>query len=48
MLADRNLTVHTYKEALAAALYPRLAGHRVALIEWLAAVERRLAKPARR
>lgn len=32
---DRNLTVHTYGETLANAIYSRLAGHAALLDRWL-------------
>ena len=35
MVDDRNLTVHTYSEALANAIYSRLAGHAALLDRWL-------------
>lgn len=35
MLVDRNLTTHTYDEALAKSVYSRLAGH-LLLVEALA------------
>ena len=41
MADDRNLTAHTYNEALAAAIFARLPGHATVLHVWLAAVERR-------
>jgi nucleotidyltransferase substrate binding protein (TIGR01987 family) len=41
MVDDRNLTVHTYNEPLAEAIYSRLADHASVLESWLAALERR-------
>jgi nucleotidyltransferase substrate binding protein (TIGR01987 family) len=41
MVDDRNLTVHTYNEPLAEAIYSRLAGHAALLEGWLTALERR-------
>jgi nucleotidyltransferase substrate binding protein (TIGR01987 family) len=35
---DRNLTSHTYNEALAQALYERLPAHAALLAKWLAAM----------
>ena len=35
MVDDRNLTVHTYSESLANAIYGRLAGHASLLDGWL-------------
>jgi nucleotidyltransferase substrate binding protein (TIGR01987 family) len=35
MVDDRNLTVHTYSETLANAIYGRLAGHAALLDRWL-------------
>ncbi len=40
MVDDRNLTVHTYNEALARAIFARLAGHAEALGGWLDALEK--------
>jgi nucleotidyltransferase substrate binding protein (TIGR01987 family) len=45
MVDDRNLTAHTYDEALAEALYGRLAGHRELMEQWLRAIASRL-RPA--
>ena len=42
MTDDRNLTVHTYNEPLADAIYSRIAGYIPLLDEWLGALERRL------
>ena len=36
MADDRNLTVHTYNEALASVLFARLGGHAALLDRWLA------------
>jgi nucleotidyltransferase substrate binding protein (TIGR01987 family) len=36
MADDRNLTVHTYNEALAIALYGRFGGHAALFDRWLA------------
>ncbi len=44
MADDRNLTVHTYNEALAAAIFSRLPGHAEVLIAWLADMRDRLDK----
>ena len=38
MADDRNLTVHTYSEALANAIYGRLAGYASLLDNWLGAM----------
>ena len=38
MVDDRNLTVHTYDEALAEAIFARLPGHVLTLGAWLAAI----------
>jgi len=43
MTDDRNLTVHTYNEALAAAIASRLPGHARLLGEWLGAIVRAVA-----
>jgi len=40
MIDDRNLTVHTYNEALAQMIASRLAQHATALANWIAAVNR--------
>jgi len=39
MIDDRNLTSHTYNEALAVAIHGRLAGYAGLLGRWLAAME---------
>jgi nucleotidyltransferase substrate binding protein (TIGR01987 family) len=44
MADDRNLTVHTYNEFLADAIYSRIAGHAVIMEAWLAATEDRIRK----
>jgi len=41
MVDDRNLTVHTYNEPLAEAIYSRLAAHASVLGAWLSGLERR-------
>jgi nucleotidyltransferase substrate binding protein (TIGR01987 family) len=41
MADDRNLTAHTYNEALARAIFGRLPGHLEVLERWLAALESR-------
>ena len=38
MADDRNLTVHTYNEALAGVLFARLDGHAALLDRWLASL----------
>jgi nucleotidyltransferase substrate binding protein (TIGR01987 family) len=42
MAEDRNLTVHTYNEQLAEAIYARLPGHAQVMEAWLDAIEQRL------
>ena len=42
MADDRNLTVHTYNEALANAIFARLPQHAAALEVWLKAMSQRL------
>ncbi|MBI5506945.1 MAG: nucleotidyltransferase substrate binding protein [Deltaproteobacteria bacterium] len=42
MIDDRNLTVHTYNEALAQAIASRLSPHAEALAGWIAAVSERV------
>jgi nucleotidyltransferase substrate binding protein (TIGR01987 family) len=42
MAEDRNLTVHTYNEQLAEAIYARLPGHARLMRVWLDAIEQRL------
>jgi len=41
MARDRNLTVHTYNEELAEAIYSRLREHAELMERWLQAMERR-------
>lgn len=41
MVDDRNLTVHTYNEALAEAIYARLPEYARLFTVWLAATERK-------
>ncbi len=43
MADDRNLTVHTYQEALAQQIFGRLAGHCDLLHAWIEAMRARLA-----
>ena len=40
MADDRNLIVHTYKEALAEEIFGRLKGHAAVLEGWLGAMEK--------
>lgn len=42
MADDRNLTVHTYNESLADAIYSRLAGYSELMGHWLGAMEGRV------
>lgn len=42
MVDDRNLTTHTYNEALAEEIYSRLAGYADLIGAWLAAMTARL------
>ncbi len=42
MVAERNLTVHTYNEELAQAIFNRLTGHEAVMEKWLKAVESHL------
>ena len=42
MADDRNLTVHTYNEALANAIFARLPQHAAALEGWVKAMAQRL------
>lgn len=42
MADDRNLVVHTYKEALAKEIFGRLADHAAILAAWLAAMRHEL------
>jgi nucleotidyltransferase substrate binding protein (TIGR01987 family) len=46
MTDDRNLTAHTYNEALADAIFGRLSGHLAALEAWTAAMQKRMAGSA--
>jgi nucleotidyltransferase substrate binding protein (TIGR01987 family) len=41
MADDRNLTVHTYNESLAEAIFSRLPGHVRVIERWLGAMEAR-------
>jgi nucleotidyltransferase substrate binding protein (TIGR01987 family) len=41
MADDRNLTAHTYNEALAEAIYNRLGGYSQLMDQWLRAMEER-------
>lgn len=41
MTDDRNLTVHTYNEPLAVAIFERIPGHYILLDTWLVAIEQR-------
>ena len=45
LVDDRNLTAHTYNEALAQAIWSRLPTHLSILQRWLATLERAIAKP---
>jgi hypothetical protein len=40
MADDRNLTIHTYNQALAEEIFSRLAGHARTLDAWLDSRER--------
>jgi len=40
LVDDRNLTSHTYNEALAQAIWSRLPGHLAVLQQWMEALER--------
>lgn len=42
MATDRNLTVHTYNEKLAQAIYKRLAKHAKVMRAWLEAMEKQV------
>lgn len=42
MIDDRNLTVHTYNESLAVAIYSRLESYARLMEEWLAEIAKRL------
>jgi uncharacterized protein YutE (UPF0331/DUF86 family) len=44
MVDDRNLTVHTYNEALALQIFSRLAGYSSMMTRWLEGMESRIAK----
>jgi nucleotidyltransferase substrate binding protein (TIGR01987 family) len=44
MIADRNLTTHTYRRARAEEVFRRLGGYARLLQAWLAALERRYAR----
>lgn len=46
MTDDRNLTVHTYDEALAREVYGRLRAHAAVLDAWLGAMNEGLGKEA--
>jgi nucleotidyltransferase substrate binding protein (TIGR01987 family) len=46
MADDRNLTAHTYNEALAEAIFARLAAHLATLEVWLKAMQDRAARPS--
>ena len=45
MAQDRNLTVHTYNEALAEEIYARLPAHAQLMEEWLKAMDARRLPP---
>ncbi len=45
MTDQRNLTVHTYNEALAQSIYARLEGYHRLMNQWLDALETRLIPP---
>jgi len=42
MVDDRNLTVHTYNEALAQMIYARLAAYAAAMTRWVDVMDSRL------
>ena len=42
MADDRNLTVHTYNESLAAQIYSRIKGYSFLMQDWLGELERRV------
>ena len=42
MVDDRNLTMHTYNEALAQLIYSHLGGYANLLNQWLLAMQKRL------
>ena len=44
MADDRNLTVHTYNEVLALAIYSRILDYYPLLAKWLAAMDRMISK----
>lgn len=45
MVDDRNLSVHTYNEALAEAIFTRLDEHAQSIAAWLGAMERNAEQP---
>jgi len=45
LVDDRNLTAHTYNEALAQAIWSRLPHHLMVMQRWLLALERVVAAP---
>jgi len=45
MVDDRNLSVHTYNEALAEAIFSRLGGHAQVMSAWLDAMEQGAGQP---
>ena len=45
LVDDRNLTLHTYNEALAQAIWSRLPAHLAVLQQWMAALERLTDQP---
>lgn len=46
MVDDRNLSVHTYNEALAEAMFSRLTGHAEVIGAWLDALEQGASEPS--
>lgn len=46
MVDDRNLSVHTYNEALAEAIFARLDEHAQAIAAWLGAMEQNVEQPS--
>lgn len=46
MVDDRNLSVHTYNEALAEAIFARLDDHARSIAAWLGAMERNIEQPS--
>lgn len=42
MVGDRNLSVHTYNEMLAKAIFARLAEHADVMVMWLREIEHRV------